>query len=85
VKGIFQRYAIIENGATVPSIEPLMFRFPLMGWDIWQRAVYLLTNDVKPPSHFPIFGWREQRVLDYVRRGRLLLDPGTERTVLGKA
>ncbi len=72
VKSIFQRYSIVKNGSTVPNLKPLMYRFPLIGWDIWQRAVYLLTNDVKPPSQFPIFGWRYHRVLDYVRHGRLL-------------
>ena len=39
VKGIFQRSAIIENGSTIPKIEPLVYRFPLVAWDIWQRGV----------------------------------------------
>jgi hypothetical protein len=83
-KGVFQRYAITPAGSVVPRIEPLMFRFPLIAWDVWQKNVYLLTSDVKPPSHFPIFGWRRQRVLDYVRRGQLLVDGETERAALGK-
>jgi hypothetical protein len=83
VKGVFQRNAFTPAGSLVSKIEPLMFRFPLIAWDIWQKNVYLLTNDVKPPSHFPIFGWRRQRVLDYVRRGQLLVNDEVERAALG--
>jgi hypothetical protein len=83
IKGVFYNSAIVENGTMLRSIDALLVRFPLIGWDIFQRAVYLLTNDIKPPSHFPIFGWREQRVHDYVRRGRLLLDVETEAALLG--
>jgi hypothetical protein len=85
IKGVFQRYAIVPTGSEVPNIGPLMNRFPLIGWDIWQRAAYLLTNDVKPPSHSPIFGWREHRVLDYQRQGRLLHSPEMERAGLGRS
>jgi hypothetical protein len=84
VKGIFQRNAIIENGSRVPKIEPFIYRFPLVAWDIWQRSVYLLTNDVKPPSHFPIFGWRHHRVRDYFENRRLLLTPELEHGGLGQ-
>ena len=84
VKGIFQSNAIIKNGSKVPKIGPLICRFPLVAWDIWQRSVYLLTNDVKPPSHFPIFGWRHQRVVDYFENHRLLFTPEFERTGLGQ-
>jgi hypothetical protein len=83
VKGVFQRNVFTPVGSVVSKIEPMMFRFPLIAWDVWQKNVYLLTTAVKPPSHFPIFGWRSQRVLDYVRRGRLLVDDETERVVLG--
>jgi hypothetical protein len=83
IKGIFQRNAIVPAGSQVPKIESLINRFPLMGWDIWQRSVYLVTNDVKPPSHYPIFGWRHQRVLDYVRHGNLFHGPEVEREGLG--
>jgi hypothetical protein len=85
IKGVFQRYAIVPTGSEIPNIGPLMDRFPLIGWDIWQRAVYLLTNDVKPPSHFPIFGWREHRVLDYKREGRLLHSPEMEQAGLSRS
>lgn len=84
IKGVFQRYAIVPAGSPVPKLEPLLNRFPLMGWDIWQRAVYLLTNDVKPPSHAPIFGWRHNRVVEYKREGRLFHSPEIERAALGK-
>jgi hypothetical protein len=83
VKGVFQGNVLVENGATVPNIRALLHRFPLMGWDIWQRATYLMTSPVKPPSHFPIYGWRHYRVLDFVRRGRLLIDEDAERALLG--
>jgi hypothetical protein len=83
IKGVFQRNVIIQTGAVAPKLEALLSRFPLMGWDIWQRAVYLLTNDVKPPSHFPIFGWRHDRVLTYKQEGRLFYTPEMEREYLG--
>ncbi|GEM_PF-6310107 len=84
IKGVFQRYVIVPAGSSVPKLEALLDRFPLMGWDIWQRAVYLVTNDVKPPSHFPIFGWRHARVVDYKREGRLFHSPDIEHKALGK-
>ena len=83
-KGVFRRYVITPVGSSVPNLEPLLDRFPLIGWDIWQRGVYLLTNDIKPPSHFPIFGWRHQRVLDYKREQRLFHSPEIESVMLGK-
>jgi hypothetical protein len=43
-----------------------------------------LTSDVKPPSHFPIFGWRHQRVLSYKQEGRLFYTPEMEREALGE-
>ena len=84
IKGVFRRNVIVPTGSEVPNLGPLLDRFPLIGWDIWQRAVYLLTNDVKPPSHFPIFGWRHNRVLDYRREGRLFHSAETEHAALGK-
>ena len=68
-------------GSEVPNIGPLLIRFPLIGWDIWQRAVYLLTNNVKPPSHMPIFGWRHYRVLEYAQSGHRV-PAGFEQEVL---
>ena len=84
IKGVFQRYVIVRAGSPVPKLEALLNRFPLMGWDIWQRAVYLLTNDVKPPSHAPIFGWRQDRVVDYKQEGRLFYSAELEHKWLGK-
>ena len=84
VKGVFQRNMIVRNGTVVPKIGALANRFPLIAWDIWQRGVYLLTNDIKPPSHFPIFGWRHQRVVDYFENHRLLFTPEIERAGLGQ-
>jgi hypothetical protein len=84
VKGIFQRYVIVPKNSVIPNIESLILRYPLIGWDIWQKAVYLLTNDVKPPSHFPTFGWWHHRVIDYVRKGLLFHGPEIEREGLGK-
>jgi hypothetical protein len=84
VKGVFQRNMIVRNGTVVPKIEALANRFPLIAWDIWQRSVYLLTNDIKPPSHFPIFGWRHQRVVDYFEDRSLLPTPELERSWLGR-
>jgi len=84
IKGIFTKYTIVPAGSHGPHIESLLHRFPLIGWDIWQKYVYLLTSDIKPPSHFPIFGWRHQRVLDYVQHGRLLHTSEFERNGLGK-
>lgn len=83
-KGVFRRNMITPIGTSVPNLDALLGRFPLMGWDIWQKAVYLLTNDVKPPSHMPIFGWRHYRVLDYKRKGRLFMSPEIEASMLGK-
>jgi hypothetical protein len=85
VKGIFQRFMIVPTNSVIPNIDSLMLRYPLILWDIWQKAVYLLTNDVKPPSHAPIFGWRHLRVIDYVRKGVLLSGPEFEREALGKS
>lgn len=84
IKGVFQRCVIVRAGSQVPKLEAFLNRFPLMGWDIWQRAAYLLTNDIKPPSHFPIFGWRHARVVDYKREGRLFNSAEIERAALGK-
>jgi hypothetical protein len=84
IKGVFQRYMIVSPNSVIPNLESLMLRYPLILWDIWQKAVYLLTNQVKPPSHAPIFGWRHHRVIDYVRKGILLVGPEVEREALGK-
>jgi hypothetical protein len=84
-KGVFQRSAIVPNGSTVPSIEALISRFPLIAWDVWHKAVYLLTNDVKPPSHYPMFGWRHYQLIDYIKNGRLFLSPELEEKALGRA
>ena len=82
IKAAFRSGTLVPMGSEVPNIGPLLVRFPLIGWDIWQRAVYLLTNDVKPPSHMPIFGWRHHRVLSYAQSGHLV-SPGFEQELLG--
>lgn len=83
VKGVLQRYAIVPTGSEVPNTDALLYRFPLIGWDIWQRSVYLLTNDVKPPSHMPIFGWRHSRLLNYVETDCVFGSREIEKELLG--